>query len=394
MKRILLILSIPFLVFSTHGVVQIEDSAVGRNTILKVLTHTDLEGALIEVKGSFVVKDPSSGRKIDASFFKKRCYLTSTSDGLKWGSLYKNTHQIEITPKDKNTTFLINGIQYNGKVSAYDISSQIFIVVELDVDEYLKSVLSANFSYKPMHQTTLEALAISMRTDLYHKIATSTNPFWDIKATDHNFLGTSLKTLNSGADSAVTATHDLILLYKNRPFPTTWSEDCGGRTAQYKMIFRKDVPSPNGVFVSYAQKLRNKNKWKCSLSKRELAKLLDLESIQSIEPFKDSTTEKIYGLRFNGRNLSFRELTIQEFQNMIGIDRIQSNDFNIKLIDRRIEFTGHGKGLGVGICLMSAKDMAKSGKATSKILSAFYPETKIMKLEFVPQVFFNDGEIE
>ena len=394
MKRLFLILCIPFFAFATHGVVQIEDSAVGRDTILKVLTHTDLEGALIEVKGSFTVKDPSNGRKIDASFFKKRCYLTTTNDGLKWGSVYKNTHQIEITPKDKNTTFLINGIQYNGKVSAYDISSKIFIVVELEVDDYLKSVLSANFSYKPMHQTTLEALAISMRTDLYHKIATSTNPFWDIKASDHNFLGTSLQTVNSGADSAVTSTQDLILLYKNRPFPTTWSEDCGGRTAQYKMIFRKDVPSPHGVFVSYAQKLRNKNTWKCSLSKRELAKRLDLETIQSIEPFKDSTTEKIYGLRFNGRNLSFRELTVQEFQKLIGKERIQSNDFNVKLIDQRIEFTGHGKGFGVGICLISAKDMAKSGKATSKILSSFYPETKIMKLEFVPQVFFNDGDIE
>ena len=71
-----------------------------------------------------------------------------------------------------------------------------------------------------------------------------------------------------------------------------------------------------------------------------------------------------------------------------------SNDFSIKLIDKRVEFDGHGKGLGVGICLFSAKDMARGVKSTARILSNFYPETKIMKLEFVPQVFFEDGEIK
>ena len=77
---------------------------------------------------------------------------------------------------------------------------------------------------------------------------------------------------------------------------------------------------------------------------------------------------------------------------MFGKERMQSNDFVIKLIDQRIEFKGYGKGLGTGICLLSAKDMANSGKSTSRILSTFYPNTKIIKLEFVPQVFFEDDD--
>ncbi|MCH9621483.1 MAG: hypothetical protein S4CHLAM20_09030 [Chlamydiia bacterium] len=394
MKKILVLLLAPFILFGTHGVVKIEDSAKGRDTIIRVLTHTDLKGTLLEIKGGYSIKDPSNDKNVDSSYFKKRCYLSFTNEGMKWGKLYKGTHQIEIKTKDPKTSVLIDGIQYCGKISIYNISSKIFIVVELDVDDYLRSILSGNFSYRNMHQTTLEALSISMRTDLYHKIASSSNPFWDIKATDHNFLGYSLQTVNSGADAAVTATKDLILLYKNRPFPTTWSEDCAGRTAEYKTIFRKDTPSPPGVCVAYAQKHRTKNKWKCSISTRELAKRLELDSIQSIEPFKDSTTEKIYGLRFNGKNLTFRELTVTEFQKMLGKERLQSNDFKISLIDKRIEFSGFGKGMGVGICLKSAKDMARAGKTTTKMLSSFYPETKIMKLEYVPQVFFEDGEIE
>jgi len=394
MKNLYSLFLMPIIVFATHGSVRIEDSAKGRDTIIRVLTHTDLDGALIEVKSGFTIQNPSTLKKVDTFYTKQRHYLSTCNEGLKWGKLYKGVHQIEFTPKDKNTTFLIGGIQYSGKLTAYDIASKLFLVVEVDVDHYLKSILSGRFAEKNLHQTTLESLAIALRTDLYHKIATSTNPFWDIKAETHGFAGSSLQVIGSNANNAVNATKDLIMLYENRPFPTTWSDDCGGKTASYKVIFRKDVPSPAGVFVPFAQKIRNENRWKCSLSKREFAKMLELDSIQSIEPFKDSTTDKIYAMRINGRGLTFRELTILDLQSLIGKDRLKSNDFSIKLIDERIEFSGFGSGLGVGICLLSAKEMAESGKSTAKVLAAFYPETKIIKLDFVPQVFFEEDPIE
>ena len=394
MKKLFLILLTPILLLATHGSTRIEDSAVGRDTILKVLTHESLNGSLIEVKGAYSVKDPSTLKHMSSSFLKKRYYLSAASDGLNWGRMYKGIHQLEITPKNKNTSILIDGIQYNGKLSCYDISGKIYLVIETKVDEYVKSILSGRFGYRDLHQTTLEALAIAMRTDLYHKIATSTNPYWDIKATDHKFQGSSQQMVNSAAEAAVSATKDLIMLHHNRPFPTSWSENCAGKTASYKTIFLKEVDCPAGVFVPYAQKKRHESQWKCSISKRVLAKSLELDSIQSIEPYKDSITDKIYAIKINGRNLTFKDINFIDLQKLIGEHRLQSNDFTIKVIDERIEFTGYGNGLGVGICLLSAKEMAESGKSTTKVLSSFYPETKIMKLEFVPQVFFEDSNDE
>ncbi len=394
MKKLFLIFLTPILLLATHGSTRIEDSAVGRDTILRVLTHESLNGSLIEVKGAYSVKDPSTLKHMSSSYFKKRYYLSATTDGLNWGRLYKGIHQLEITPKHKSTSILVDGIQYNGKISCYDISGKIYLVIETKVDDYVKSILSGRFGYRNLHQTTLEALAIAMRTDLYHKIATSSNPYWDIKATDHKFYGSSHQMINSTAEAAVTATKDLIMIHHNRPFPTSWSENCAGKTAAYKTIFRKEVDCPAGVFVPYAQKKRNDSRWKCSISKRVLAKSLELDSVQSIEPFKDTVTDKIYGIKVNGRNLTFRELNFIDLQKLIGEQRLQSNDFTIKLIDERIEFTGYGNGLGVGICLLSAKEMADSGKSTAKVLSSFYPETKIMKLEFVPQVFFENEAID
>lgn len=392
MKKILLALVVPLLAFATHGSPRIEDSLKGRDTILKVLTHEDLAGALIEVKGPFEIRSLTSDKKIFSSKSNQRHYLSATPEGLQWGKVFKNTHQFEVVPKKKSTTTLIDGIQYKGKLYAFDITSKIHLVVEISVDDYVKSVLSEQFAGSDIHQTALEALAISMRTDLYQKIAASNNPFWDIQASDHNFRGSSLFTVGNAAERAVNATKDLIMIYKNRPFPTTWSEDCAGKTTAYKTVFRKDVECPNGIFVPFAQKMRSDHKWKCSISKRDLAKALEIDSIQSIETYKCSTTQKIYGLRVNGRNLNFREVNFLELQKLIGKHRILSNDFSISLIDKRVEFSGFGKGLGVGICLLSAKEMAKSGTSTSKMLSTFYPDTKLIKLEFVPQVFFEEEE--
>jgi SpoIID/LytB domain protein len=145
------------------------------------------------------------------------------------------------------------------------------------------------------------------------------------------------------------------------------------------------------VFVPFAQKMRNQSKWKCSISKRVLAKALGLETIESIELSKEGVTDKVYAITFKGPNLTFSELSFIDFQKLIGENRVQSNDFTIKSIDERIECFGYGKGLGVGICLLSAKEMAESNTSTARVLSHFFPETKIMKLEFVPQVFFEAG---
>ena len=53
MKKIIFLFLIPIAMFATHGSIRIEDSAKGRDTILKILTHENLNGSLIEIKSDF-----------------------------------------------------------------------------------------------------------------------------------------------------------------------------------------------------------------------------------------------------------------------------------------------------------------------------------------------------
>jgi SpoIID/LytB domain protein len=44
-------------------------------------------------------------------------------------------------------------------------------------------------------------------------------------------------------------------------------------------------------------------------------------------------------------------------------------------------FTGYGEGLGVGLCLYSAKALAEKGQKATEILNAFFPETRLEKVK-------------
>lgn len=393
MKKILLMFVFPMWIFATHGIPRIEDSAKGRDTIIKVLTHENLDGALIEIKGGFRVENAATGKKITSSFFSKRNYLSPTPSGIKWGGVLSGHHQIKITPSSKDTTFLVNGIQYAGNLYAYSIASNVCLIVEVEVDDYVKSIISGTFCNRKVHQATLETLAIVMRTNLYDKISSSVNPFWDIKASEHKFKGSSLLQIDSRADAACISTKDLIMIHNNRPFPAMWTENSAGKTADYKAIFRKNANTPPGVFVPFTQKSREKTAWKASISRKDLEKIASIGTIVSLEMRKDKATQKIYGVRVKSRDNSVKDISFVKIQDTIGADRIQSNDCFIHLIDNRVEFSGYGKGLGVGICLHSAEQMASTGKPTAKILSQFFPGTKVIKLEFVPQVFFEEESI-
>ena len=102
---------------------------------VKVLIRENVEGALIDVSGGYKVYNPENGKVLSSGFQGKRYYLQSNSVGLKWGEGYPGIHQIKISPKNKKTTILVDGIQYKGSIVVYDIDSKIQIVNEVDVED-------------------------------------------------------------------------------------------------------------------------------------------------------------------------------------------------------------------------------------------------------------------
>jgi stage II sporulation protein D len=361
---------------------------------LKVLVGENVEGALLDLRGGYKISSLETKQVLSSSFFSKRNYLQTLPSGLKWGEGFPNVNKIKITPKNEASTFLVNGIQYLGSLSVYNVNGKLQLVNELDVEDFLASYLCSEFSSTNYNKNTYDALAIVARTALYASVTEKLNSFWDIKGSEYHYEGLVSVHPNSLVHKSIKATKGLILTYEDTPFHTTWTENSGGKTASYSSIFRKRCKGPDGVAVAYAQKEREVHRWKCNMVNQDLSTLFDLKKIHSIDLYQDPQSKKVYGIRFADEK-NIIELSFKKFQEILGKNRILSNDFNVHIIRDYVVFNGYGNGFGVGLCLFSADQMAKCGDSSLQILSNFFPGTSLVKLTQIPEslmIYKEEGE--
>lgn len=355
---------------------------------IQVLLEKESAGALLEVKGPYYLFNPHDGSRIASGLLGKRFMIHEMENGLKWGEEFPGIHQLYIKPRSNETTIFVNGIQYSGAVAIYGIAGTVNIVNELDVEDYVKSVLTTQFSAS-LEPEVMSALAIIARTDAYYHATKGSDSFWHIAAEEARFQGSGLVVHNSVIDRVVDSTRHLILVHpengKNLPFAAQWTENCAGKTAPYLSIFRKDGFAPQkGVEAPHAALARKESKWTYQVGKKSLAYLLDVPRIQSIELFQDKNSNKVYAVRVKDGAETY-DIDFLELQHRIGSKNVQSSDFTITVKDDVVLFDGFGKGHGVGLCLYSASALAQNGENAVKILSKFFPETYLYNLNALPE---------
>ena len=354
---------------------------------IHVLLSQGVSEALLEVNGPYFLFNPHDGTKVSSGLLGKRFMIHPTEAGLRWGEEFPGIYQLYLQPRSEETSIFVNGIQYTGNVVIYAVHGHLNIVNDLDIESYVKGLLSAQAS-SPMEAEVLSALAILARTDAYHAVLKQKEAFWHVSSTEKDFPGAGLIAPNSAIERAVDSTRHLILVRpvegQTMPFAATWTEHSAGKTAAYQTMFRKEVSGSNGVDAPHAAMDRKETKWSHTISKKSLANLLDVPQIKAIELFQDSISNKVYGLRVKDGDETF-DFDFFNLQQRIGKKHLKSSDFTVSVKDESIIFTGFGQGHGVGLCLYSASAMAQNGDNAVKILSRFFPETYLMNLNALPR---------
>jgi stage II sporulation protein D len=345
---------------------------------IQVLLEKDAKSALLEVKGPYYIFNPQDGSRVASGLLGKRFMIHELEKGLKWGQEFPGIHQIIVKPRSDETSIFINGIQYAGAVAIYGVNGNINIVSELDIEEYVKAVLSPQFS-GPTEPEVLSALAILTRTNAYFQANRSNGSFWHVIGSEVGYQGAAMTVHDSAVDKAVETTKHLILVHpthgKNLPFAASWTENSAGKTASYQSVFRKDGSTPDrGVEAPHAALARQDSKWTYTISKKTLAHMLDVPQVKSLEVFVDNPSNKVYGLRVKD-GVGTYDFNFFELQDALGKNHILSSDFTAVIKDDGVTFSGYGKGHGVGLCLYSATALAQNGENALKILSKFFPET-------------------
>lgn len=359
-----------------------DSSQKAKPATIKVLLAQRAHRALVEVKGRYQLFTPSNGLKISGGTFAKREFVYPDPEGLHWGDKFPTIFEMRIVPNDSQTTILVNGTQYRGCVEIYDREGTLYIVNEVDVESYLRAILTTQFS-EELDDEVMEAVAIVARTNAYYFLSKNAHSFWHVKAADVHYQGYGATLQNLSVDRAVENTRYMIMLHNSLPFAAAWTKDSGGKTVDYCTIFRKEAATTPGVIAPFAAKDRAKHSWSFTIGKQELARLLQLSSITGIDLYEDKDANKVYALKVHD-GARAKNIDFFSFQNRIGERRLRSNDFTVAIKDDTLTFSGFGDGPGTGLCLYSAGQMLEHGDNVQKILAAFFPETRIESARSLP----------
>jgi len=358
---------------------------------VKVLLEKNVQGLLIEARGPFVVYNPKNGKKVSRGRYGKRSYCYPHKQGIKWGEDFVGIFQLQFQPTSPDTTFLINGVQYRGAINVYHIEDMLSVVNEVDVESFLKSTLSAKV-HPTLPDVVLDAIAIVERTHTYYTVLANHQSFWHVDAKEVNYNGMGLILQHLSVDCAIDHTSRLIMTYNNQPFPALWTEHCGGQTANYSPIFRKDVSTPDGVHSPFAESSRQDFYWTLTLENQEFAKLMKTNRITGIDLFVDPNSNKVYAVRVHD-GIHSEDIYFCDLQKLLGKDRLKSNDFMVNIKGNNIIFEGYGDGAGVGLCLYSATQMTERGDTTPQILASFFPDSQLEKMDGYPLIVSPDKHL-
>jgi len=177
---------------------------------IKVLVLHDQDRATLEVKGNYNIYDPYLNSKLATRFTGKSNRITALPTGLKWGEEFPGTYQLHIVPDHQSTVTVINGIAYRGSIYVYDIGGSISIVNEVNIEDYLASLLPNKFD-RPLSEEGLAAATIAERTHAYYLSTHGENPFWQVHAQDVGYNGVQAENSNPMIAEAIGSTRFMVM---------------------------------------------------------------------------------------------------------------------------------------------------------------------------------------
>lgn len=214
----------------------------------RVLIVHDQHGIVLEVKGKYAIYDPKTNEHISTRFIGKRKFIQALSDGIKWGEEFPGVHQLLIVPEEDHVTTIVDGIEYRGKIYIYDIGGTISVVNQVDIEDYLTSILAPKYK-DPLSEETMAAIAIAARTNAYYDALNPKNTYWDINANQVGYLGYAVTNSSNPIEKGIESTRYMVMSKSGSepgtatPFPAMWSGSANKKAgdAEYAKISLSQV---------------------------------------------------------------------------------------------------------------------------------------------------------
>lgn len=201
-----------------------------------ILIAHDVPGVVLEVKGKYKIFDPLTNNFISTRFIGKRKFIQAMNDGIKWGEEFPTVHQIQIVPDDAKTTVLVDGIEYKGLITVFDIGGTISVVNDIPLDDYVKAVLNPHYS-EGIPRELAAALVIAERTNAYEKLRNPPSRYFTFDKDSISYQGYAPQVRGEGFGQAVDSTRNMILVKDGAPFSIDLFKE--GKLALGKLTFEQ-----------------------------------------------------------------------------------------------------------------------------------------------------------
>lgn len=329
--------------------------------------------------------------------------VTLTPQGWRCGNATLGTGDLVLIPASLGSLRL-GEKSYRGQLRLMNVAGKIDVINDVELDDYLKSVVSREL-YPNWHEETYKAQAIIARTyALYERHSRETNRHFDLHADTRSQVYGGLMGETAKSRSAVESTAGVVVAYgpvgQERIFKAYFSSCCGGATVSSADAFREPYLPPlgeqsTGALCSAASKFT----WgPVVVTKDELTRRLRLFGGSRNRPEKDMAL--IRGVEITARNRYKRPvrytitdaqgqryaLTAEEFRWAVNTDAIEGQTLLSSFIDTvvnepdRVRFIGgHGHGHGVGMCQWCSQARALAGMRHEDIVLAAYPGARLVR---------------
>ncbi|HEY4485994.1 MAG TPA: SpoIID/LytB domain-containing protein [Nitrospiria bacterium] len=273
----------------------------------------------------------------------------------------------------------INDLLVRGTAQIFLKGDTLLVVNTLDLEDYLKGVVPVEIA-PDWGDAALKAQAVIARTYALYQKQQNGSREYDLLATtaDQVYHGRSAE--RPATDQAVAETRGRILTFGGAPILAAYHSTSAGPTENAASVWGMDLPYLQGVSCPFDAGSPH-YRWVKSLPMKVVEERFSaagyaIGTIAGLSPYQWTPAGRVDRVRIlhSGGELLIRAADLRR---ILGYTEIRSTRFVVEKNGRDLRISGMGSGHGVGLCQWGAKEMAEMGYAFEKILSYYYPGTRL-----------------
>lgn len=269
--------------------------------------------------------------------------------------------------------------RYPGAVAVSAEGSQLKLINEVDVDDYLPSVVTIEAG--AMAKAALEAQAVVSRTFALASRHRHDAAGYEVCDLAHCQVYRGLEDVSAGAKAAVDATKNQVLLLGGVGLkPTYFHGACGGHTSRPADVFGEEgagVPTSDVGKDGPLCKEAPGFDWVFEVERTALAKVFGADpELLPFEVLRRDTGGRVVELKAFGKRLRGTDF-MSQMGRAFGWQSVRSMKVTVEVIEGTVRFTGRGEGHGVGLCQRGAAKLASTGATSAQILQKYFPDCRV-----------------